>query len=139
MKRTRKEQAPLTPKQVKFCANYVATSNGAQSAIAAGYSPGSATIQAVHMLRRKDIQEEIKRLNDEGNSAAIATAKERAEFWTKIMLDEEQSMKDRLRASELLGKSGGDFLERREITGPDGSPLVAPDIHVHFTDGTQEG
>jgi hypothetical protein len=55
------------------------------------------------------------------------------------MLDEEQSMKDRLRASELLGKSGGDFLERREITGPDGSPLVAPDIHVHFTDGAQEG
>jgi hypothetical protein len=48
------------------------------------------------------------------------------------MWDENAEMKDRLKASELLGKSEGDFLERTEITGKDGSPLQAPHIIVKF-------
>ena len=40
------------------------------------------------------------------------------------MEDEEQPMKERLKASELLGKSEGDFLDRHEYAGKDGGPLV---------------
>ena len=41
---------------------------------------------------------------------------ERQEFWTKVALDEEQSMADRLRAVSDLAKSEGDFLTRIEVS-----------------------
>ena len=50
------------------------------------------------------------------------------------MRDEERKEADRLKASELLAKSEGDFLERRELTGPNGSPLHPPQIKVVFSD-----
>lgn len=43
------------------------------------------------------------------------------------MRDTKADMKNRLRASELLGKSSADFIERRDhkhsFTNPDGTPL----------------
>jgi hypothetical protein len=39
------------------------------------------------------------------------------------MKDRKEDMAARLRASELLGKSEGDFVERRELSGPDGKPI----------------
>lgn len=45
----------------------------------------------------------------------IATRLERQEFWTSVLRSEDESMKDRLKAAELLGKSEGDFLERIEM------------------------
>ena len=41
----------------------------------------------------------------------IATRQERQRFWTRTMTDESVSMGDRLRASELLGKSEADFID----------------------------
>lgn len=40
------------------------------------------------------------------------------------MKDEDAGMYDRLRASELLGKSDADFVDRHELTGKDGGDLV---------------
>ena len=45
---------------------------------------------------------------------AIATRKERQAFWTSTMTNEQEAMSNRLRASELLGKSEADFIERVE-------------------------
>jgi len=44
------------------------------------------------------------------------------------MRDGSLDMKARLRASELLGKSEGDFIDRKEITGKDGGPLSVRSI-----------
>ena len=41
----------------------------------------------------------------------------RQEFWTMIALDKEERTDTRLRASELLGKSEGDFIDRHELSG----------------------
>jgi hypothetical protein len=49
------------------------------------------------------------------------------------MRDKDQQMRDRLKAAELLGKSEADFVERQEITGRDGAPLVDA-ITVKFVD-----
>ena len=43
----------------------------------------------------------------------------RQEFWTKVMNDPDEDMKNRLRAAELLGKSEADFLDRiKDESGP---------------------
>lgn len=47
----------------------------------------------------------------------IATREKRQELWTKVMNAEGVEMKDRLRASELLGKSEGDFISKIEHSG----------------------
>lgn len=39
----------------------------------------------------------------------IASAQERQEFWTEIMRSEGESVINRIKASELLGKVQGDF------------------------------
>ncbi len=48
-------------------------------------------------------------------AAAIASRAERQAFWTKVMNDNERDLNARLKASELLGKSEGDFLDRVEV------------------------
>jgi hypothetical protein len=45
----------------------------------------------------------------------IATRQERQKFWTREMLNTKNSMKDRLKASELLGKSEADFTENIKV------------------------
>lgn len=52
--------------------------------------------------------------------AEIADREERQRFWTMAMRDDAQLMRDRLRASDLLAKASGDFVERHEHsqTGP---------------------
>ena len=47
-------------------------------------------------------------------SPSIADRKERMEMWSDIARDDEERTGDRLRATELLGKSQGDFIERTE-------------------------
>ena len=46
--------------------------------------------------------------------AEIADRDERQRFWSEVMRDDGQAMRDRLRASDLLGRSTGDFVERHE-------------------------
>jgi hypothetical protein len=43
----------------------------------------------------------------------ILSRQQRQEFWSKTIENEEASLSDRLRASELLGKSEIDFVEKR--------------------------
>ena len=49
------------------------------------------------------------------------------------MRDPEEPMKNRLRASELLGRSCGDFLERVQV-----DTVEVPAIHVIFGDSVEE-
>jgi len=75
------------------------------------------------LIRREKIQKAIEQRESRERSPHIADRKRRQEFWTQVMEDENQQMKDRLKASEYLGRSAADFVERREHTGPDGGPI----------------
>ena len=44
---------------------------------------------------------------------------------------------DKVRALELLGKHLGMFTEKREISGPNGTPLTPPPIQVVFPDAAE--
>ena len=51
----------LSPKQSKFCIEYVKDYNGRQAAIRAGYSPKTAQEQASRLLSKVKVQKEIAR------------------------------------------------------------------------------
>mgnify|MGYP000865816423 CR=1 FL=1 len=114
----------LTTKQKRFIQCY--DGNATEAMIAAGYSAKSAASNVDKILKNTEIQAAIQNREKERNSAAIATREERQRFWTAIMRDEEVDLRDRLRATELLGKSEGDFLEKML----DVTPVMPPSIEV---------
>lgn len=119
----------LTTKQKRFIAAY--TGNASAAAIAAGYSEKTSYSAGQRLLKNVDIQEAIRCREGERRASLIADREARQIFWTAIMNDENENMATRLRASELLAKSEGDFLERMQAQVAQFTP---PEIHVHFTE-----
>lgn len=108
----------LTEKQRRFVEAYMgeAAGNSTKAARLAGYKGSENTLKSIasENLTKPDI---IAAIDERVNSdPKIATRKERQAFWTKVMKGEEPGaeMKDRLKASELLGKSHADFVDRHE-------------------------
>lgn len=103
----------LTTRQQAFVDAYAG--NATAAALAAGYSPKTAMAIGAENLKKPQIADAIKVREAQRLAPTIATRKERQEFWTAVVRDEEEQMKNRLKAAELLGKSEGDFLERVEM------------------------
>lgn len=55
----------LTPRQAKFCVEYLIDLNGTQAAIRAGYATSGARTEATRLLANADIVEELNRLRGE--------------------------------------------------------------------------
>lgn len=103
----------LTAKQRAFVENY--TGNATEAAIKAGYSPDTAGSIGAENLKKPEIQKAIQEREQKHLSPAIAKRGRLLEFWTQTMENPEVYIKERLRASELLGKAQGVFLERVEV------------------------
>ncbi len=110
----------LTVKQQRFVDIY--DGNATDAARKAGYRGNDATLRNVgaENLSKPYIQEAIQTRETKRNREDIATREERQRFWSDIMSDTEKKMSVRLRASELLGKSEGDFIERKINEGDPG-------------------
>lgn len=80
----------LSIREEKFIDKYLETNNATQSAIYAGYSEKTATVQASGLLRRPNVRLEIERRTEKMEKASIATAQEVMEFFTKVMNGEIQ-------------------------------------------------
>lgn len=101
----------------KFAAVY--GGNGVEASAAAGYKGNRATLaqQAYRLLRNADVRELIER-REEGSLLRLSlTRAERQELWSEAASDPDVAWRDRLKASELLGKSEADFTERFEVKG----------------------
>lgn len=111
----------LTAKQAAFVEAYAG--NGTDAARKAGYTGSDAVLgkTAYDLLRNPKVAQLIADRSKRASFGRIASREERQAFWTKVMLDADGSMFDRLKASELLGKSDGDFVTR--VAGADGGPL----------------
>ena len=66
---------------------------------------------ARNLMTKSDTLEAIRNRENAETRRRIATRQQRQQFWTRTMDDTKQSMGDRLRASELLGKSEADFID----------------------------
>jgi len=128
----------LNKMQQMFADHYNGEGTGTQSAIKAGYSPKSAHATASRLLNHSEV---IQYLNNRKEieadevmlerKAIIMSRQERQEFWSAVAngdINETQvvggvaivvkaKMNDRLKASELLGRSEADFTENTNVKG----------------------
>ena len=100
----------LTHKQQAFIENY--TGNATEAAKLAGYSEATAYSLGQRLLKQPQIAEAIRAREQERQAPNIADREQRFAFWTSIMRDTNESTRDRLKASELLAKAEGDFIDR---------------------------
>jgi len=98
-----------------FCEAYLISGNATDAAREAGYSPRSARSIGQRLLTFDDVREYLEQRNQEISAANTAQMEEVRQFWTATMRDENMKPSDRLKASELLAKTYGAFLERVEV------------------------
>ena len=126
----------LTLKQRKFVEAY--TDNATAAALAAGYSPKTAYSQGQRLLKSVEIITAIKKRETKALKPLIAAREERQKFWTQMMANPDAKDMDKLRASELLAKSEGDFLERREVTVSGHIDVFLPDVREELLRGLRD-
>ena len=114
----------LTAKQKRFCDEYLKDLNATQAAIRAGYSEKTANEQGARMLAKVSIQEYIQQFQKQIDQKNIKTVEEVQEWWSEVMVDEEAKLTDRIKASELLVKSKGGFMDRVQVNGNIRNPLA---------------
>ena len=74
---------------------------------------------------KRHILEAIRNRQDtEVRPKTIANRQQRQQFWTDTMNDKSEETKDRLKASDLLGKSEADFTENLSHKFPEGCGVM---------------
>lgn len=120
----------LTEKQKRFADEYIISGNATQAAIKAGYSKKTARFVAAENLTKPNIKNYIDERLAKLESKRIANAQEVLEYLTGVMRGDEKeevmteegvsyrepSVKDKLKAAELLGKRHALFTEKQEIS-----------------------
>jgi phage terminase small subunit len=100
----------FTTKQKLFIDAYCG--NASEAALKAGYSKKTAPFIGAENLKKPQIALAIAERQNKRETKLIGTREDRQKFWTEVYNDTTASMSDRLRASELLGKSEADFTDK---------------------------
>lgn len=113
-------KSKLTPKQKAFCVEYIKSGNATQSYMAVYNvkNENTAAVNATRMLRNAKVIDYLQKYANKLDQKRIASIEEVQEWWTKIFTGKVKvaDIKDRLKASELLVKSRGGFLEKVSLT-----------------------
>ena len=117
--RVYKKGDKLTPKQQKWIDEYIKCDNYTTASRNAGYKGSNNTLRGIgyqNSIKFKNLlderREEIsKRIDNNG----IAELEDIFLFWTKIFNSKYEDTKDRLKASELLAKAKGGFIQKVEV------------------------
>lgn len=110
----------LTPKQQAFADYYIQSGNATESykkAYESCKKDESAMVNGSKLLRNAKVVKYIEERQKEIDSTRTADMKEVKEFWSQTMRDVGNTMKDRLKASELIARTSGAFLEKVEVKG----------------------
>lgn len=123
----------LTEKQKAFFAAYTAgdtAGNATASARAAGYAGSANTlaVQGSQLLRHPQIASALALRAKAIEHSGIMDATQRRRAMQSYVDDPGESSAVRLKALEMLCKVSGDFIERREVSGPSGAPI--PIVHL---------
>ena len=122
----------LNARQKAFCEYYVASGNATDAAIKAGYSESYAKDRIHTLMKSIGISRYIEELMQKAQSERIATAEEVLNYLTSVMKGEGReevvantglvvytrpSIKDRIKAAELLGKRYALWTDKTKIEG----------------------
>lgn len=107
----------MTPKQKAFAEFYAQSGNGSESVRRAGYASDNADVEAARLLANPSIQDYLSTLTQDATDNRIADAIERQIFWTDVMRNKEEKTEIRLKSSELLARSQGQFLDKVQHSG----------------------
>ena len=126
----------MTPRQQKFCDEYLISGNATDAAIKAGYSRKTAKQTGSENLAKPDLRAYINEQLAKIHSTKIADAEEVMKYLTSVMRGEhteqvlklvgegvqtvtdiDVSAKERLKAAELIGKRYGLFTDKVGLEG----------------------
>jgi phage terminase small subunit len=129
----------LNKKQKMFADSYILTGNATQSYIEVyNCTYANAMSSSSELLRNPKVKKYIASINRtidrKTKNNKIAEMKEVKEFWTTTLRDETKEMKDRLKASEMIAKTNGAFIEKVVHSGS----VAMPNIVIKKTDKTQD-
>lgn len=115
----------LNPRQRRFCEEYIIDYNGSRALQSAGYAAKYPSKQAYQMLRNPAIKACIDQLTLQRASDSVV----KPEFvMNKIVktinkAEQDNNLNAVLRGCELLARATGMFIERQEISGPNGNAI----------------
>ncbi len=115
----------LSEKQLAFCHEYLVDLKPSQAALRAGYAPAYVNRQAQQLRDNPAVDFVIKALQAKRTAKSDVTK----DYVLKKIVDTLEKAEDRdnytavLRAAELLAKHLGMFIDRTEISGPDGDAI----------------
>ena len=111
----------LTSKEDRFCTLVAVEGLSQRQAYRRAYtshaSDKAADVSASRLANKAKIRLRLEELRAIVISPAIADRDERLRMWSEMARDNDLKPIDRLRASELLAKAEGDFIQRVETTG----------------------
>ena len=121
-------QGRLTVKQEKFCREYARSGNAVQSYISAyekNNSYSAAGVESHRLLKNPKIKARLQELYKTQNAEKIMQAEEIQTTLTEIART--GSIKDRLRAIDILCKMGGLYISKQELEITNAIPIVIKD------------
>jgi len=109
----------LTPKQQKWIDEYIKCDDYTTASRNAGYTGTDTTLKNMgyqNSIKFKELLDARRlELSEKINNKNIAELEDIFEFWTKIFQSNVEDTRDRIKASELLAKAKGGFIEKKEV------------------------
>lgn len=123
----------LSPKQKRFCEEYIKDSNATQACIRAGYSKRTAHSQGPRLLEKVGVSDYLSILSEPNKKKAQLTQAQHLDKLEELrdMAVEAGNVQAAIRAEELRGKCTGQYIERKADVDTDGND-VPREISVKF-------
>lgn len=117
-------RASLSYRQRRFCEEFVIDYNGAAAARRAGYAKKNADIQANQLMNHVGTKAYIDYLDNNKQAKIMSIDPDYViQKIVSVVNRENAKDSDKLRGLELLARHLGMFIERTEISGPDGEAI----------------
>lgn len=137
----------MNNRQQLFCEEYLKDLNATKAAIRAGYSEKTAYSQGQRLLKNVEIKNRLQEIREKIQDENIATIKDIEEFLSlslngemeeevisvvaeiegssKVVKTKKQiSLRDRIKAAELLGKRYGSWTDKVDINSTEGIKII---------------
>ena len=106
----------LTPKQEAFCQNIVKGMSQAD-AYRSAYNASKMTDKSIiekasDLASNVKIKERVKELRDKVARKSIMSAQERLEWLTRLVLSEDATNSDRIKALDIMNKMDGEYTQK---------------------------